>query len=77
MQLELKVSNDSLLLLVQTGPLEKYDPKEHKEIEAIFNKVKKLDEDLKKMRAKIDPKLLEIKELVQTYNSSLNEQIKE
>ena len=70
MFLEFEVKNDELLLTVRTGPLEAYDPKDHKEVADLFDKVQKLDKQLKKLRAKVAPQLTEIKEKVENFNKS-------
>ena len=72
MFLKFDVKDDALLLFVQTGPLEKYDPSEAVEVTELFDEVRKLDTEIKEMRAKIAPKLIEIKQKVDEFNQKRN-----
>ena len=72
MFLKFDVKDDALLLFVQTGPLEKYDPSEAVEVTELFDEVRKLDTEIKEMRAKIAPKLVEIKQKVDEFNQKRN-----
>lgn len=68
MFLKFEIKQDALMLSVQTGPKEKYDPDKYPEIVDLFEETLRLDKEIKSMREKINPKLKKIEEIVKNFN---------